>query len=109
MKPAERKSIDRKNVAMMPLEPPLKFEQPGRLDQLAGSLVAQPQTDGVGCRVAELFFDRQRPAIQRFQGLRPSFAGMNVRAVSQMQAVVESHFWPGTIKLWLWLRNFNGL
>src|SRR5262249_5936906 len=47
MELSEWKSIDRENIAIMPLEPALKFQQRFRIRQFARGEVAQAQSDGV--------------------------------------------------------------
>ena len=54
--------------------------------------------------------DRQHVMVQRREGFRPIFAGMDVCAVGQVQTVLENHAGEaaGNLNFGHWLRNRSG-
>ena len=91
MKPAKREAVDRENVTVFGREPVAEMAQRVGIDQLAGSFVAQAQPNREWPIAANAVAHRQGVILQRREGLRPIFARMNVRAVSEMSAAVELH------------------
>src|SRR3989442_11703411 len=91
MELAVGKSVNREDVTILPFQPFLKGQQGGGIAQPARRLRPQTQADGVGLAARHPVADGQGVGLQRLEGLRPVLASVNVRAVGQMQAVVQFH------------------
>ena len=86
------KAIDRKNVAMIFVQPAAKFGHRAGVAQFAGGEVAQAQSDGVWAAIADAVADCQRVLLQGRKCFRPRFTAMDVRAIGQMQVMIQSHW-----------------
>ena len=109
MKTSEGKPINGKDVAIVLFQPLLKFGQSLALLQLPRRESAQPQSDGVGTRGANPFFNSQRVRFQRAESLPPRFAAMDVGAVSQMMTLRQSHLVMGAPLLLILILIIIGL
>jgi hypothetical protein len=85
------KSVDRENVAVVPLQPAPKRGQRVALRELGGGPLAQAQTDGVRATGGHATAHRQHMALEGGERFRPGFAAVDIRAVSEMDAGVELH------------------
>src|SRR5206468_13115788 len=88
---AEGKTVDRKDVAVMPIQPALESQQSFGRGQLAGGQIAKPETNRIRRAGRNPLFYRQCPTLERTQGLGPILAWMHVGAVGKMKAVAELH------------------
>ena len=86
VKPAKGKTVDRKNVAMVLVEPFLERQQRGAVAQLMRCLIAQPQADGIRLVGTNPLPHRQRMGLERVKCFLPRLAAMNVGAIGEMQA-----------------------
>ena len=85
------KSVDRKNVAIVRVEPVTKCGECGRLREFFGGPSAEAQTDRVRTTGGDAAADDERVTLERVEGLRPRFAAVDVRTVGEVEAVVEFH------------------
>ena len=106
---AKGKTIDRKDVAVVPIQPALESQQSFRRRQLAGGQIAKPETNRVRRDGRNPLFYRQCPALEGAQGLGPILAWMHVGAVGKMKAVAELHQVAGNLNFGHWPRKRSGL
>ena len=53
--------------------------------------MAQPQADGKRRARADAFAHGERVGFERIKGFAPCLAAMNVRAIGEVEAVIQSH------------------
>ena len=85
------KSVDRKNVAVVRVEPAPEGLECGRLREFFGGAGAEAQTDRVGPAGGDAAANDEGVALECVEGLRPRFAAVDVGAVGEVEAVVEFH------------------
>ncbi len=85
------KSVDGKNVAAVTIQPLLEGDQRLRLGELAGGLVAQAEADAERFARAHALADGEGVLLEAAESFPPVFTAMDVRAVGEMEAVVEFH------------------
>jgi hypothetical protein len=88
---SEGKTIDRKNVTTVLLEPALKFQQRPRRPQFVSRLIAEPQTDGIRLPRTDPLPHGQGVGLERLESFTPIFAAMDICAIGQVQAVIKLH------------------
>ena len=91
VKLAVGKPVDRKNVTIISIQPAAKIQQGGRMAQLPRGRAAETQPDGIRLSGANAVTHGEGEFLQRRQGFRPRFSAMDVRAIGQMQIMVEFH------------------
>jgi hypothetical protein len=91
VKLSERKSVQRKNVTIILVEPLAETREPGGIAQFARRQIAQAKSNGIGRTRANPLANRQSIFFERIERLLPILAPMNVRAVGEMQSVIELH------------------
>jgi hypothetical protein len=85
------KSIDRKNVTVILIQPFTKISQRRWMGELSRSEIAETEANGVGIVGTDFLPNSQRIGFERIKGLLPVFSPMDVRAVGQVQAMIEFH------------------
>ena len=88
MKSSKRKSVDRKNVAMMLIEPFAESAQRGGVGQFVGSAITQAQANRVRIFWTDTITDGEGVFLERSECLRPILTTMNIRAVGEVKVVV---------------------
>src|SRR5579871_3049433 len=113
METAVGKSIDRENVAIVLREPVLELFQCRGVAQFARGLIAQAQAYGVRFVRADALTDSERMGLQRLKSFGPILAAMDVRAIGEVQAVVQLHQFAflrkSTFALRFGVRKWSGL
>ena len=89
VKRAIRESVDGEDVAAVRIQPRAEFIQLPRRGKLPRRLLAEPQTDPIRLPAADAVFDAQGVLAQPAPGLLPRLAAVDVRAVAQMDAVIQ--------------------
>ncbi len=91
VEPAVGKSIDGENVTIILAQPALKVEQPGMAAQFHRRVVAQAQADRKRLVRTNPFPHGQHVRLERMKRLGPGLAAMDVRAVGEVEMVVQLH------------------
>ena len=91
MEPAEGKSVDREDVAVVLLQPTAEGLEGIRMREFAGGDIGEAQADGIGLVWGDAAPDGERVLLQGREGFRPRFTAMDVRAVGQMNTVRQAH------------------
>src|SRR4029077_37752 len=91
VEPAEGKSVDGKNIALVFAQPALEVEQGRAVAQFQGGALAEAQADGVRLIGTYPFPHAKGIVFERLESLRPRLAAVDIRAVGKMQTRVEFH------------------
>ena len=91
MEIAEGKTVDGEDITILVCQPLLERPQYRRLTQLAGRHLTQPQSACVRAPAPHPIAHSQYIGFQRIKRLRPILATMDIRAVGQMQSVLQFH------------------
>ena len=83
--------IDGEDITILVCQPLLEHLQYRRLTQFAGRHLTQPQSDCVRAPAPHPIAHSQYIGFQRIKRLRPILATMDIRAVGQMQSVLQFH------------------
>ena len=91
MEIAEGKTVDGEDITILVCQPLLERLQYRRLTQFAGRHFTQPQPNRVRSPSPHSIAHSQHLGFQGKKRLRPILATMNIRAVGQMQSVLQFH------------------
>src|SRR5206468_1360504 len=89
------KAVNGENITPVLAEPALKLQERGPVAEFARGLVAQTKANRIRLVRADALPYAQRISFKRIECFRPRLAAMNVRAIGQVQAVVQFHWLSG--------------
>src|SRR6185503_17630569 len=85
------KSVYCEDITMLLTEPALKFQQSRAVAQLLSRAIAQSQTDPIRLLGTDAFPHGHGMRFQRAKCLRPGLAAMDIRAVGEVDVVIQFH------------------
>ena len=100
VKGAVGEAIDGEDVAAVLIQPAAEFIELARLVELLRRLGAETQANAIRIAAADAVFDAEGVLFEATPCLLPRFAAMDVRAVAEVDVVVESHEDGGCNERW---------